>query len=109
MPSLERAMETFPKASKLCLIDKLKMILKEYHLPFFIHKTSLTEYFPLHKTQLNTKIHRQDEECVFYVWYTVDDNHIKVLSEDFGFTKLKHDFVKELIIKIHERDPYIPG
>jgi hypothetical protein len=98
-----------PKGIKIMFDGYAQDDIKRISFAVFIHKTSLTEYFPLHETQFNTIIHRQDEECVFYAWYIVDDNHIEVLSEDFGFTELKHDFVKKLIIKIHQRDPYIPG
>ena len=55
-------------------------------------------------------IHRPSEECYINVWYTVKDDYINVLPfEDMDNTELDHKFLIDLIFKIEERNPYIPG
>ena len=76
----------------------------------FIHKNSLVEYFPPHESNFNMIIHRPSEECYINVWYTVKDDYINVLPfEDMNNTELDHKFLIDLIFKIEERNPYIPG
>ena len=76
----------------------------------FIHKNSLAEYFPPHESNFNMIIHRPSEECYINVWYTVKDDYINVLPfEDMNNTELDHKFLINLIFKIDERNPYIPG
>ena len=76
----------------------------------FVHKNSLTEYFPPHESNFNMIIHRPSEECYINVWYTVKDDYINVLPfEDMNNTELDHKFLIDLIFKIEERNPYIPG
>tara|TARA_B100001059_G_scaffold234049_1_gene275561 strand:+ start:944 stop:1378 length:435 start_codon:yes stop_codon:yes gene_type:complete len=76
----------------------------------FIHKNSLTEYFPPHESNFNMIIHRPSEECYINVWYTVKDDYVNVLPfEDMNNTELDHKFLIDLIFKIEERPTYIPG
>ena len=76
----------------------------------FVHKNSLAEYFPPHESNFNMIIHRPSEECYINVWYTVKDDYINVLPfEDMNNTELDHKFLIDLIFKIEERNPYIPG
>ena len=76
----------------------------------FIHKNSLTEYFPPHESNFNMIIHRPSEECYINVWYTVKDDYVNVLPfEDMDNTELDHKFLIDLIFKIEERPTYIPG
>ena len=76
----------------------------------FVHKNSLTEYFPPHESNFNMIIHRPNEECYINVWYTVNDDYINVLPfEDMDNTELDHNFLIDLIFKIDQRTPYISG
>ena len=76
----------------------------------FVHKNSLTEYFPPHESNFNMIIHRPNEECYINVWYTVNDDYINVLPfEDMDNTELDHNFLIDLIFKIDQRTPYITG
>ena len=74
----------------------------------FVHKNSLTEYFPPHESNFNMIIHRPNEECYINVWYTVKDDYVNVLPfEDMNNTELDHNFLINLIFKIDQRTPYI--
>ena len=76
----------------------------------FVHKNSLTEYFPPHESNFNMIIHRPNEECYINVWYTVNDDYINVLPfEDMDNTELDQNFLIDLIFKIDQRTPYITG
>ena len=76
----------------------------------FVHKNSLTEYFPPHESNFNMIIHRPNEECYINVWYTVNDDYINVLPfEDMDNTELNQNFLIDLIFKIDQRTPYISG
>ena len=76
----------------------------------FIHKNSLTEYFPQHDTNFNMIVHRPSEECCINVWFTVKEDYVNVLPfEDMQNTELDHDFVIDVIFKIDGREEYIPG
>ena len=76
----------------------------------FIHKNSLTEHFPPHETNFNLIIHRPNEECYINVWYNVEDDNLTILPfEDMNNTELDHNFLVDLIFKIDQRNPYIPG
>ena len=76
----------------------------------FVHKNSLTEYFPPHESNFNMIIHRPNEECYINVWYTVKDDYVNVLPfEDMNNTELDHNFLINLIFKIDQRTPYITG
>ena len=76
----------------------------------FVHKNSLTEYFPPHESNFNMIIHRPNEECYINVWYTVNDDYVNVLPfEDMDNTELDHNFLIDLIFKIDQRTPYISG
>ena len=76
----------------------------------FVHKNSLTEYFPPHESNFNMIIHRPNEECYINVWYTVKDDYVNVLPfEDMNNTELDHNFLIDLIFKIYQRTPYISG
>ena len=76
----------------------------------FVHKNSLTEYFPPHESNFNMIIHRPNEECYINVWYTVKDDYVNVLPfEDMNNTELDHNFLIDLIFKIDQRTPYISG
>lgn len=76
----------------------------------FIHKTSLTDYFPPHESNFNLILHRPDEECCIYVWYNVAEKSIEVLPlEHSDSTQLSHSEVGDIIFKIDNRNPYIAG
>lgn len=71
----------------------------------FVHKNSLTEEFPEHELTPWALIHRPAEEVCFWVWYDVKDDSVDIIPlEDNNSTELDHEFIKELIMKIDERD-----
>ena len=71
----------------------------------FIHKNSLTEEFPPHELTPWALIHRPKEEVCIWAWYDVNADIVEIIPfEDNNSTELDHQFVTDLIFKIHERD-----
>ena len=71
----------------------------------FVHKNSLTEEFKPHDQTPWALIHRPKEECCIWAWYDANEDVVEVIPfEDNNSTELDHDFVTDLIFKIHERD-----
>lgn len=72
----------------------------------FVHKDSLTQEFPEHDYAWGFIVHRPKEEVCIYAWYDLNEDRVDVIPFDDSSTSTDMDkeFVKDLIVKIWQRD-----